>query len=67
MRFFTAHPHSVCMTYLAHFRLSMNIAALYFLGSVRALVHAFVPTLCISSSTETNTRVAEMLAEAGCR
>lgn len=61
------HPNSVCMTYFEHCFLSLRFAGLYMIGSFKAIVHAFIPSLFITSTSDTNAAVANILSTAGCR
>lgn len=56
---FLDHPHSVCLTYYDHFKLSMKfsykfgIASLKFgIASLKAFIHAIFPFMFIKSTTE---------------
>ena len=61
------HPYNVCMSYLEHMVFSLEMSAYFALGSIRAIVHAFVPDLCITSTTDITTHIQKRLAESGCR
>ncbi len=61
------HPQNVCMTYLEHMKLSLQLSSLFFVGSVKALVHAFVPDVFITSSTDTVRIANEKMSKAGCK
>lgn len=61
------HPNSVCMTYLEHMKLSLGFAGMFFVGSLKAIVHAFVPSLFITSTSDLNHEVSQVLMTAGCR
>ena len=61
------HPQNVCMTYLEHMKLSLQLSSLFFVGSVKALIHAFVPDVFITSSTDTVRIANEKMSKAGCR
>jgi len=55
------------MTYLEHMKLSLQLSSLFFVGSVKALIHAFVPDVFITSSTDTVRIANEKMSKAGCR
>jgi len=61
------HPNRVCMTYLEHMRFSLGIAFRLFQGALAATLHAFVPNLCIQSTTHLVHRLQQKLDAAGCR
>ena len=46
------HPNSVCMTYFQHCKLSFGFGVQFLLGSFKAFVHAFIPSMCITSTTD---------------
>ena len=62
-----SHPSQVCMTYLEHMKLSLELSSLFFIGSIKALVHAFIPDIYITSSTNTVNIAKEKMSKAGCR
>lgn len=62
-----AHPARVCMTYLEHWMFAMRLAAHFFKAAVASVVHAFIPDLCVHSSSETIVAVSSLLNKAGCR
>jgi hypothetical protein len=47
------HPSKVCMTYLEHMKLSLELSSIFFIGSLKAILHAFIPDVCVTSSTDT--------------
>jgi hypothetical protein len=61
------HPSQVCMSYLEHMKLSLELSSLFFIGSIKALIHAFIPDICITSSTDTVNFAREKMSKAGCR
>ena len=46
------HPSNVCMTYLQHMKLSIELSSLFFIGSIKAFIHAFIPDIYITSSSD---------------
>ena len=66
MRIFQ-HPTQVCMTYFEHFFFSMEMACVFSLGSIKAIVHAFYPDWFITSTTDTVDYVQNRLKMVGCR
>lgn len=49
---FIDHPASVGMTYYQHFVFSMSLSRDFFVASVKAIVHAFVPYFFETSSSD---------------
>ena len=47
------HPNKVCMTYSEHFLVSLRFSYIFAIASVKSLVHAFIPDIFISSTTDT--------------
>jgi len=65
--FFFKHPKKVCMTYFQHMKLSLYFSALLCWGSIQAFVHAFIPDIWITSTTDLNNEMKRILNNAGCR
>ena len=61
------HPAEVCMSYLQHFRFSMEMAYIFGIASMKAIVHAVYPDAYLQSTTETVNYIQERLKSAGCR
>ena len=61
------HPSQVCMTYYDHMKLSLNLSSYFLEGSMKALVHAFIPDLYITSSTDVTKKITQKMKKAGCR
>jgi len=61
------HPTDVCMTYLEHMRLSLELSSLFFVASFKSLIHAFIPDIYITSSTDTVYLAKQKMSKAGCR
>ena len=62
-----SHPNAVCMSYFGHMKLSLGFAQTFFVGSLKAIVHAFFPSLFITSTSDIHTQIGKELSEAGCR
>jgi hypothetical protein len=60
------HQNAVCMTYFEHMRLSLGFSATLFIGSFKAIVHAFLPNYFITSTTDVWKQIGQELKEAGC-
>ena len=61
------HPTQVCMTYLEHFQFSMKLAFLQLDGSIKAVIHAFWPDICVTSTNDINRKIRYLLDNAGCK
>ena len=61
------HPQEVCMSYLEHMALSLQLSRIFCVGSLKAIVHAFLPDYYIKSSTNVVIEAQQMMANAGCR
>ena len=48
---FTAHPHAVGETYGEHFGVALSYSGRLFRASCAALVHAFLPFLCVTTAS----------------
>lgn len=55
------------MTYLVHWKLSMWVACRFALAACQAVVHAFVPDVCVQTSTRAIEHIGARLARAGCK
>ena len=61
------HPRSVCMTYLEHCKFSLGLSFHFFKAGIYAIVHAFIPDICVDSSSNTIQYVDKRLRESGCK
>jgi rhamnose utilization protein RhaD (predicted bifunctional aldolase and dehydrogenase) len=61
------HPSNVCMTYLQHMKLSLELSSLFFIGSIKAFIHAFIPDIFITSSTDIVRIANQKMKKVGCR
>ena len=66
MRIF-AHPDEVCMSYTQHCKLSLKLCFLMLLGCIKAFIHAFIPDLFITSTSDINKKISIILNNHGCR
>ena len=57
MRIF-AHPDEVCMSYTQHCKLSLKLCLLMLLGCIKAFIHAFIPDLFITSTSDINKKIS---------
>ena len=51
--YFFNHPRENKLSYMQHFVVSSTLSISFFIGSVKALIHAFIPYLFETSSTDT--------------
>lgn len=49
---FLKHPRENEVTYFQHFIISLNISISFFMASIKALIHSFIPALFETSSTD---------------
>lgn len=61
------HPKKVCMTYSEHFRVSLRFSYIFAVASVKSLIHAFIPDLFISSTTDTLKTANNIMKTNGCK
>ena len=61
------HPKDVCMTYFEHARLSLYFSYLFSKGAVFAIVHALIPDVAVSSTSDTVKTIIDILNKSGCR
>ena len=61
------HPKDVCMTYFEHARLSLYFSYLFSKGAVLAIVHAIIPDIATTSTSETVKTINAILNDSGCR
>ena len=61
------HPTNVCMTYTEHFMFSMRMSIVLFYGGFCAIVHAFIPDVFITSTTDTVNYIFTQLKSVGCK
>jgi len=64
---FFSHPNNVCMSYFQHMKLSLSFSFHMFTGSCKAIVHAFIPSLFITGTTDTAIYLEKTLKNSGCR
>ena len=61
------HPREVCMTYWEHLSFSMHLSYDFAKASIGAFVHALLPPLFLTHSTDTIQIITEELRTSGCR
>ena len=61
-----AHPDDVCMSYTQHCKLSLKLCLLMLLGCIKAFIHAFIPDLFVTSTSDINKKISIILNKNGC-
>ena len=61
------HPNSVCMSYYKHWKFSMHLAGYMMIGSIKAVIHAFIPRLCTHSSSNVSKHITQLIKDNGCK
>jgi hypothetical protein len=56
-RLFTEHPESVGESYFEHMAVALSFAGPLLLAGLAALVHAFLPFLCLTTASSTVKRL----------
>jgi len=65
MHFFK-HPSKVCMTYFHHAKLSFKFSYMFLKASHKALIHAIIPDVYITSTSDSVDEISKLLKESGC-
>lgn len=63
---FWSHPKNVCMSYVSHFQFSLFLSYKFGIASFKALIHAIIPNLFISSSTDITREINKIISVMGC-
>ena len=61
-----SHPDSNCMSYFQHFRLSLHFSKKMFISSWKALIHAIIPSLFITSTSDTVSDIQDTILKNSC-
>lgn len=61
------HPAKVCMTYYEHFKHSMKFSYMFMFASFKACIHAIIPDVYITSTTNTIKEIAEIIENSECK
>jgi len=61
------HPNNVCMSYLEHFKFSMSLSVSLLVGSFKAFMHAIIPSMFITSSSDLVKDIDLKLKTSGCK
>ncbi len=61
------HLKNVCMNYTEHFCLSFYIAHSLFIGSLKAIIHAFIPDVFTKSTTILLINLQDLVKNSGCK
>ena len=62
-RLFVDHPKSVDENYVEHFGVASRVGFAMIWGGMKALVHAIIPGLCITSGSDTVKRLNHIMVE----
>ena len=62
-RLFVDHPKSVDENYVEHFGVASRFGFEMIWGGIKALVHAVIPGLCITSGSDTVKRLHSIMVE----
>lgn len=62
-----SHPSDVCMTYICHLTFAVEISIILFIGSIKSLIHAIIPDLFITSTSDLIIEIEKKLRNSGCR
>lgn len=62
-RLFVDHPKSVDESYGEHFMVAGTFGVTMIWGGMKALVHAFIPGLCITSGSDTVKKLFRVMVE----
>lgn len=60
------HPNNVCMSYYTHMKFALNLSYIFLISSGKSLIHAFIPSLFITSSSDIIIELDELLKNSGC-
>jgi len=61
------HPNNVCMSYYIHMKFALYLSYQFFISSGKSFIHAFIPSLFITSSSDIIIELDELLKKSGCR
>jgi len=53
------HPAKAGMTYIQHFKFSMNLSKKFAIASAAAAIHAIIPDILVTHSTDTINKLHE--------
>ena len=59
--YFFAHLRDKNISYIEHLKMSLNFSLDFILGSGKAIIHAFIPGLYSTSTSDTIERISEFL------
>lgn len=61
------HPSNVCMTYFNHMKFSLYLSYEFAKGAFGALIHAFLPDILVTHSSDLIKKLTDDLKNVGCR
>lgn len=62
-----SHPKNVCMTYLKHCKFSLYLSYNFAKASYKAFVHAFIPDVYITDSSDIIQKLDKDMKQIGCK
>ncbi|TXI00428.1 MAG: hypothetical protein E6Q73_08715 [Pseudorhodobacter sp.] len=62
-KIFLDHPREVDEGFFEHFRVAAGFGLTMIIGGMGALVHAFIPALCVTSGSDTIRRLHTLMVE----
>lgn len=60
------HPNSVCLSYFNHLKLSLYFSKKFFIASIKAFIHAFLPNKFITSTSDTVSKIQSVINISRC-
>ncbi len=63
---FFSHPNSVCLSYFKHMRFSFMLARHFIYGAYKAIIHAFIPNIYLTGSSDTVLLISNKIKYSGC-
>lgn len=63
---FTQHPSQVCMSYQEHASHSLYFSYILWIGFQKAFIHAIIPDLFKTSTTELSDKLNKIIQSSGC-
>lgn len=61
------HPNKVCMSYIEHMKFSLQLSSEFAKASTGAFIHAFIPDLLVTHSSDTIKKISDDMEKVGCR
>ena len=64
---FISHPEDVCMSYVEHSFFSLYLSARLTIGALQAFIHAIIPVLFTTSSSDLVSSIDTIINNSGCK